>query len=434
MVEGAVRSVAGQLTWDSFLTGWRGLMVPGTASMTLGQLARLGTQAVYFIIAARALGPAEYGYFAAAAAVAGVAAPFANWGAGEVLLQNVSRSRHDFAFEWGAALSTIARFGLAGILLTAAAATALFPAIPLVLIIAVAAAEFWFAGLVAVAANAFQAVEDFRHATRAWFVLSAARLGGAALLVLLVPDPAAIHWGIVYVLSSAIAALIVTLAVNRRIGPPRPGRVPGNRIKGFEFAVSLSSGSLSAEVGKMSLSRFDRMEVTGAYAAADRIIGVVSVPILAVLGASYPRLHRAGLLGMRAAVRLCLPLLSVTLAYAVVAAVAAYFCAPFIERFLGIEYHQAVAACQFLCGLLLLRTLTSFAANCLTATNHQRWRSTAQVVGACLSAVLAFTLVQQYSWRGAAVAALVSEAILGSLLWILILTVAARERPAIEEQ
>lgn len=423
-----MRSAGGQLNWNFIVTGWRGLQVSGTASMTLGQLARLGTQALYFIIAARALGPAEYGSFAAAAALAGVAAPFANWGAGEVLLQNVSRSRHDFAVEWGTALSTIGRFGLVGVLLTTAAAAMLFPAIPLVLIIAVAAAEFWFAGVVAAAANAFQAAEDFRRATRVWFVLSAARLGGAALVVLLIHKPVATHWGIVYVLSSGVAALIVALAVNRHMGPPRRGAGPASRVKGFEFAVSLSSGSLSAEVGKMSLSRFDRLEVTGAYAAADRIIGVISVPILAVLCASYPRLHRAGLLGMRAAIRLCLPLLSVTLLYAFGAAVVAYFCAPLIEHFLGIAYQQAIAACQFLCGLLVLRTLTSFAANCLTATNHQRWRSAAQVAGACLSATLAFTLVQNYSWRGVAVAALVSEAVLASLLWILIFTVAARER------
>ena len=200
-------------------------------------------------------------------------------------------------------------------------------------------------------------------------------------------------------------------------------------MKGFEFALSLSSGSFSAEVGKMSLSRFDRMEVTGSYAAADRIIGVISVPILAVLSASYPRLHRAGLLGMRAAVRLCAPLLTVTLLYACVAAALAYFCAPLIEPILGTGYRAAVAACQILCGLLVLRTLTFFAANCLTATNHQRWRSGAQIAGACVSAALALSLVRAYSWRGVAVAALVAEALLASLLWILVATLAARDRP-----
>lgn len=409
-------------------TGWRELRSSGTASMAMGQLARLGTQALYFVIAARALGPAQFGAFAAAAALAGVVAPFATWGAGEILLQNVSRSRQHFGSEWGAALDTIAKFGCVAILLTSVVAALLLPAIPLLLVVAVAMAEFWFAGLIAVAANAFQAFEDFRRATGTWLVLSIARLGGAALVVLVIAHPTAVHWGVAYVLSSGVAALVVTLGATRRMGRPRRMARKASRMRGFEFAVSTSSGSLSAEVGKMSLSRFDRLEVTGTYAAADRIVGVVSVPILAVLSASYPRLHRAGMQGMRAALRLCAPLLAMALLYAVGAALVVYFSAPLIEPVLGAGYHQAILACQFLCGLLVLRTLTFFAANCLTATNQQRWRSALQVAGACLSAVLAIVLVRQYSWQGAAAAALVSEALLACVLWVLVGMVVARER------
>lgn len=414
-----MRAIATQLS-GNFATGWRGVLVSGTGSMAVGQLARLGTQAAYFIIAARSLGPAEYGSFAAAAAVAGVVAPFANWGAGEVLLQNVSRTPQNFPVEWGRAINTIGKFGLLAVLLTTLAAAWLFPVIPLLLIVTVAAAEFWFTGLVASSANAFQAVENFRRATGAWLVLSIARLGGAALLVALLHKPTATQWGLVYLFSTCVAAAIVVLEVNRRIGIPKLRSGSTSRMKGFEFAVSLASGSLSTEVGKMSLSRFDRLEVTGAYAAADRIIGVVSVPILALLSSSYPSLHRAGVSGMRAALRLCVPLLSMALVYAFVAATIAYLCAPLIDDILGAEYRPAIAVCQILCGLLVLRTLTSFAANCLTATNHQRWRSMAQVVGAGTSTALAFGLVHGYSWHGVAFAALLSETLLASLLWILV--------------
>jgi len=411
-------------------TGWRELRVSGTTTMAVGQLARLGTQALYFVIAARVLGPAQFGVFATAVALAGVVAPFATWGAGDMLLQNVSRSRQEFAAEWHAALCTIAKFGFVALLITGAVAPWLLPAIPLVLIIPVAAAEFWFSGLIAAGANAFQAVENFRLATRAWLVLSVARLGGAALLALVIDMPDAVAWGMVYVLSSGVAALIISRAVNRQLGAPRAGARGANRLKGMEFAISLSSASVSAEVGKMALSRFDRLEVTGTYAAADRIINVISVPILAVLASSYPRLHRAGLLGMGATLRLCAPLLAMAMLYAAVAALIVFFCAPLVEVVLGSGYQQAIAACQILCGLLLLRTLTFFAANCLTATNHQRWRSILQIGGACLSAALAFTLVRTHGWLGAATAALVSEAVLACLLWMLVAAVSARERHA----
>jgi O-antigen/teichoic acid export membrane protein len=409
-------------------TGWRELRNSGTASMAAGQLARLGTQALYFVIAARALGPGQFGAFAAAAALAGVVAPFATWGASEILLQDVSRSRQQFRAAWGAALHTIAKFGCVAILLTSLLAAMLLPAIPLLLVIAVAMAEFWFAALIALAANAHQAVEDFRRATRTWLLLSIARLGGAALVVLFIPHPTAVHWGVVYVLSSGVAAAFVTLAVTRRMGSPQRAGPRPSGMRGFQFAVSTASASISAEVGKMSLSRFDRLEVTGAYAAADRIVGVVSVPILAVLSASYPRLHRAGLQGMCAALRLCAPLLAMALLYACGAALVVYFSAPLIEPVLGAGYHQAILACQFLSGLLVLRTLTFFAANCLTATNQQRWRSVVQVGGACLSAALAIALVRHYSWQGAAAAALASETLLAVVLWALVATVAARER------
>jgi O-antigen/teichoic acid export membrane protein len=180
----------------------------------------------------------------------------------------------------------------------------------------------------------------------------------------------------------------------------------------------------------MSLSRFDRLEVTGAYAAGDRIIGVVSVPVLAMLCAGYPGLHRAGQFGMGSALRKCAPLLTMALLYSTVAALAVYLSVPVIEPVLGSGYHQTAAVCQLLCGLLVLRTLTFFAANCLTATNRQRWRSVLQVAGGCLGVVLAITLVRLYSWQGAAAAALLTEAATACVLWALVLAVATRERRA----
>jgi O-antigen/teichoic acid export membrane protein len=68
-------------------------LLKNTIWVLTAQGARLGLQAVYFVIIARRLGVAQYGAFASAVALIGIAAPFAGIGSGNLLVKNVARRR-----------------------------------------------------------------------------------------------------------------------------------------------------------------------------------------------------------------------------------------------------------------------------------------------------------------------------------------------------
>src|SRR3990170_3782253 len=74
-----------------------------TLWMVGGLGARTLIQACYFILIARSLGPSEYGAFIATTALIGIMAPFASWGAGNILVKHVARDAATFPVYWGAA-------------------------------------------------------------------------------------------------------------------------------------------------------------------------------------------------------------------------------------------------------------------------------------------------------------------------------------------
>src|SRR5262249_18831636 len=80
--------------------------------MTAGGGIRLFFQAIYFILIARCLGPAQYGAFVGAVSLVAVLSPFAIWGADGLLVRDVSRHRERFAQSWGNALWTVFIFGV----------------------------------------------------------------------------------------------------------------------------------------------------------------------------------------------------------------------------------------------------------------------------------------------------------------------------------
>src|SRR5438128_125005 len=113
-----------------------------TLWMFLGQGLRIIVQAVYFIVIARLLGPAQYGAFVAVVALVAILAPFATLGFGNLLIKNVVRDRASFAVSWGNALlvAVVSASLLFGVILVLAR-IALPATVPLTLIATIAAAD-----------------------------------------------------------------------------------------------------------------------------------------------------------------------------------------------------------------------------------------------------------------------------------------------------
>ena len=384
------------------------------------QVLRLGVQAAYFVALARALPVAGYGAFVGAAGLVGLAAPFAAWGAGDLLVQRVAREGAPFARAWGEALRTVAVAGMVCLLLVIPFGRwVLPPAVPTALLACVVVAECCGGALVSTAAQAFQAREQMARAGTVWVVLSAARLAGAlALLGGLAPrTPAA--WGVAYLGTTAMAAAWAVWHVGRELGrPARPGpRAPGATGQGFQYALGLAATSLYNDVDKTMLARMATLGATGAYGAGSRMVELSFAPVTALLSASYARFFREGAGGVAPAARLARRLLPAALAYASVTAAALWLLAPAAVHVLGNGYREVADVVRLMAPLPLIRAWQYFAANALTGGGRQPVRSAVQVAAAGLNVGLNLLWIPAHGWRGAGWATLVAEGALAAVLW-----------------
>lgn len=403
----------------------------GTWFMFLGLTARAGIQAVYFIVIARALAAEGYGAFVGVLALSAVAVPFASWGTGQMLIQDVSRQPDLFARRWGQALVVTITSGLAlGTLVTAASRLVLPASIPLALVVMIALSELLFARFTDVASQAFWAFGKLQRTAVISVWLVVVRLIAALALVALVENPTALDWGVGYVLSSAVAAVGALALVQRELGSPdfrRSGERPRFR-EGFYFSLGQSAGGVYNDIDKTMLARLSTLEAAGVYGAAYRILDVAFAPVLSLLMASYPQFFKSGAAGVGSALKLARRLLPVGSAYGAATGVALFFSAPLIPLLLGEGYADTVSAIRWLALLPLLRAVQYLGADILTGAGRQPLRSALYLGTAGANILLNLWLIPRYSWMGAAWASLISDAGLALAVWISVMWVHQAER------
>jgi O-antigen/teichoic acid export membrane protein len=400
-----------------------------TAWMTLGYGARVGFQALYFVVLARALGADGLGAFAGAVALVAIVGPFVGLGAGNLLVKHVARSPERFARYWGGALSvTLASAAALTIGILVIARVALPRTISLPLILSVAIADLVFTRVTDISGQAFQAHERLSRTAQFPLLVSGLRTVAAVGFALLShPTPEA--WSVWYAGSTAIAALVAVFVTNRELG--RPEQVfgyPASEVReGAYFATSLSAQNIYNDIDKWMLARLSTLEATGIYSAAYRLIDVSFVPVRSLLAAAYPRFFQQGARGARAGLALARRLLPVAIGYAGIAGALLYLLAPILPRVLGASFQASVEATRWLAVLPLLKSVHYFAADTLTGGGYQGRRTAAQVVVAIFNIVINVPLIARASWRGAAWSSIASDGLLAILMWTILWSVCSRE-------
>ena len=397
------------------------LLVQDALWVALGQVLRIGIQAVYFVLIARALGARDYGAYAGVLALVAIAAPFASLGTGNLLIKHVSRDRRRFPQLWGQALAVTVFTGL--LLLGAVITVGWFwlpSSIPLRLVLVLGASDLIFARFVDIGAQAYQAHDRLPRTAVLQLLLSPLRLVAAAILILETTSPTALQWGSAYLLSSvAGAALAVTLVI-RDLGRPTLNlrHIGAEWREGALFAITLSAQSTTNDIDKIMLARLAALEAAGVYAAAYRVVDMAFLPVGALLVATYGRFFKHGVRGMRATAAYGRRLLSVGAAYSLGAAVGLYFLAPALPVLLGREYDPAVGAVRLLAVLPLLKAIHYFGADALTGAGYQGLRTGLLLCVAAINVLLNLWLIPLYSWRGAVAATVIADGLLAIAIWI----------------
>lgn len=407
---------------------WRpGRLLKNTLWLTAGNGLRVALQAVYFVLLARILGARGYGAFAGVVALSAVLSSFAGCGAGFLIIKNVARRPDSFSVYWARALVLLC---ISGAALTAgimSLSPLLLPeTIPPAVVLAVAIADFFFAPLVLICAQSYQAFQRLRETAMMFVLLALCRVAAVFSMWWLIASPSPEDWGTFYVTSSAIAAALCVGYVWKTLGPPRliGSTAAGQLREGCSFSLSLSAQRANNDIDKTLLVRLSTLEAAGIYSAAFRLVEVVLMPVTALLAAAYARSFQHGEHGMAPSVQFARRLLTPALGYAGAAGAAVYLFAPLIPTILGVEYAETAHAARWLAVLPVLATLYAVPGQALTGAGYQHARTWIEIVAVIVNVGLNFWWIPLYSYYGAIWAMLASKllAATGVICLVLLLT------------
>jgi len=411
----------------------RTLLRRNTVCTVLAQAVRVLVQAVYFFLMARALGPGQYGAFAAVVAAVAVVYPFVGNGSGNLMVKHVARDPRLLPECLGSAsLMTLATGLPFSVLVVLACGAVLPPAIPISVILFIAASDLVVYRFVDVACLAFQSVERLCWTANLQVFASLMRLVGIATVVL-AGRPTLLAWSVAYLTTSAVCALVAIYCVLSRLARPvfsGLSRIRGELREGFCFSTSLSAQTIYNDIDKTMLARLATLNATGIYAAAYRLIDVAFLPVRALLAAAYPSFFRHGEDGIGGSLRFARRLLPRPVLYSAAVAAAMALGAPLVPLTLGVQYGCTSEALRWLSLLPVLKTFHYFAADTLTGAGHQALRTLVQVLVAGLNVLVNLWIIPAYSWRGAAWSSLASDGLLALVLWSCALVLRPRSAPS----
>ncbi len=391
-------------------------------------------QAIYFILMGRMLGSRDYGAFVGVVALVNVLSQFSSLGMEMILLRNVSRDRETFAHTWGKAL-VISAGGFVILLAVATVYGRLFldPGLR-ALVPYVAVSDALFGKLGQLGSRALQGADHAGWSARLTALTNGARTVVAALLLAFCAashrQVTALTWVRVYWVASLAVALVSLWLVTRMLGGPRFARVRWSELgEGLSFSLSSSAISVYNDIDKTLLVSMGQNYAAGIYAAAYRVVDVLTTPIYSLYAAATPRFFRAGACGVGEAAGFSHRMLRWTIPFGGVAALGLALGAPVLPLAFGHSFGGSVAALRWLCLLPLIRGLQYAWGTTITASASQWLRTATQAGAAVLNLLLNLALIPRYSWQGAAAASLVTDGALALSNGLLVAWLLGR-RPA----
>ncbi|MGC2297411.1 MAG: polysaccharide biosynthesis C-terminal domain-containing protein, partial [Acidobacteriaceae bacterium] len=122
-----------------------------------------------------------------------------------------------------------------------------------------------------------------------------------------------------------------------------------------------------------------------------------------------------------------------TLPYSIAAAALLALGAPLLPMFFGPSFRESVVALRWLCVLPILRSLHYAWGSAITASASQWNRTATQFGAAAFNLCLNFLLIPRWSWRGAAVASLLTDGALALASLFVVSRLMRREATAPQE-
>ena len=383
---------------------------------------RLVVQAGTLLLVARLLGPREYGAFAGVAALAVVLGTVSTFGTQLVLLGEVSRdaTRRAQVLQYAVPFTLLCGTVLLGIYLLLCTTVLHEAGVSISVLIAIGATEMLLQSLLSLPAAEHLALGRIARSQLLTVLPLALRLAAAAVFLLRPADPLAAY-GYGYFLASFIALIIATATMPAPWPRLHFWRLPSKTElrEAAGYAALNVTGTTPAELDKTLATKLLPLAASGLYAAGARVIGAVTLPVIAMMLSALPRLFREGQDKAGQTGRLLRWVFGAALAYGSALAVVLWFIAPVFVWLFGPRYTGIQHIVHWLCLAVPGMALRLVAGNVLMALGKPWMRAGFEVVGVVLLIFAAVILTSYLQATGMALALACSEwvmAVLGSMM------------------
>lgn len=403
----------------------RGPIAQATLRTSLVLGLRLLAQAGTLLLVARMLGPHDYGAFAGIAALAVMLGTLSNFGTHVVLLAEVSRSPGEKAKILPAALSTTLICGSLLFGLYMLLATALLGAvgIGMSVMIALGVAELILQPLLNLPGAEHQGHGRIAISQLLITLPLALRLLAAGTVWLLHPVDPLCDYAFGYLGASALALVAATLSLDQTWPRLRDWRLPRptELRHAAGYALLNLTGIGPTELDKTLALKLLPQAAAGMYSAGTRVIGALTLPVIAMMLSALPRLFREGRTDSVRSARLLRWVFIATIGYSLVLASLLWIAAPMFDLLFGSHYHGLGETIRWLVLAVPGMTLRIAAGSVLMALGKPWMRVGFEVGGLAVLATAALVLTPMFALSGMPLALTFSEWCMAGVGWLTIL-------------
>jgi len=357
---------------------------------------RLFVQAGTLLLVARMLGPHDFGAFAGVAALAVMLGTLSTFGTHIVLLAEVSREPQRRAAVLPFALSTTLICGSLLFALYLLLATTLLgeAGIGLNVLIALGLAELILQPLLNLPGAEHQGHGRIATSQLLITLPLALRLLAAGTVWLLHPVDPLRDYACGYLGASALALLVATLSLRQAWPALRDWRLP--RLAELRHAAGYAVLNLTAtgpaELDKTLALKLLPLTAAGVYAASARVIGALTLPVVAMMLAALPRLFREGGADTPKSRDLLRWLLGSSLGYGLLLAALMWLAAPAFQSLFGNHYSGLTETLRWLTLAIPGMALRIAMGGALMASGKPWLRASFELLGLIVLAVAAIIL------------------------------------------
>jgi O-antigen/teichoic acid export membrane protein len=371
-----------------------------------------------FTLLGRTLGAAGYGGYASLYAIVGPLVTLASAGVVLAVLQHIVRDREPIAETARSCLTITILLGSALTVVGAGAAAFIIEGLTAIAILSILLTEFVTAPIVQVSASTVQAVTGFTDSVKLRLQLVIGRT--VILVVLFASDALTVgSLGVAMLAFSAVLALRSLRQVGARYGfrfVPVRMHVRHLKTNGL-YSAAISASALNNDGDKLVMAANRLVVDTGLYAAAYRVVSFGMIPITSLVAVSHRRFleHEEGVRGQH--LRRSLKFGAVGGGFGLLFGIGLFLGAPLLPLLMGDQFEGSVPMVRWLSPTVMLRALAMFSLNGLMGLNRVALRTVLIVINAVVAMALYIVLIPRYGWEGAAIGTLISELLVTTSTW-----------------